>query len=311
MASTPPIPVSSKRCAVPQVDCSSGVELRRLLWGRTRPLVIRGFEGAMPGLRGWTPERLRARCGDVPVVYNREPKEAASLTAGAQQRMRVRARLAEYLEVLEDPPASERLNLLLSDLATRVPELAADLGPLWACLPLPQALQPRLARGPMVWIGPGDAASPIHADPEHNLFAQLHGCKDWLLYPPAAGRDLYAPWPEHGDAYLHWSPIDPARPVSGSFPRFAELPAEHHLLRPGELLYVPAGWWHLVRYEGIAVSANLFWRDLLALWTNSRIIAARLRRMLFRGVGAARLLPRIERAALFGWRSLLKTPRGL
>ena len=42
------------------------------------------------------------------------------------------------------------------------------------------------------------------------------------------------------------------------FPDFDAASMEVHVLEPGDLLYVPRGWWHQVDYLDVAVSVN-FW----------------------------------------------------
>jgi hypothetical protein len=118
----------------------------------------------------------------------------------------------------------------------------------------------------MFWMGPADLSSPLHLDVEHNLFVQIHGRKDWLLLPPEEGPNVYFPWREHPAELLHWSPVDPDAPDLARFPRYAGVRPLRVTLHPGEILFVPSGWWHVVRYREPAISVNHFW---LAPWASS------------------------------------------
>ncbi|KAJ1454676.1 hypothetical protein M885DRAFT_521642 [Pelagophyceae sp. CCMP2097] len=79
------------------------------------------------------------------------------------------------------------------------------------------------------WVGAAATFTPAHADPRDNLFAQVSGVKRWRLWPPSAAA--------------------PEAP-----------PAVRVDIRPGQLLYVPRGWWHDVQALEPAISIS-FWFD--------------------------------------------------
>jgi len=43
------------------------------------------------------------------------------------------------------------------------------------------------------------------------------------------------------------------------FPGLADAPFRDCLLRPGQMLYVPPGWWHYVRALTISFSVSFWW----------------------------------------------------
>ena len=57
-----------------------------------------------------------------------------------------------------------------------------------------------------------------------------------------------------------------AWPREARFPRYAAARPLRVTLHPGEILFVPSGWWHVVRYREPAISVNHFW---LAPWARS------------------------------------------
>jgi lysine-specific demethylase 8 len=288
---------ATDRCEPIEIcECGSPSAVRQLLAGRRKPVVIRGMIDRWPALQRWTPDYLVDRCSDLEVDYVAEPRlPAMSRRAAFEGRSRVHGTFKQFVEALVDEDGP-RVYVLLSNLLKRAPRLAEDFAPLEGCIPLsvPPFLKRRLVRGPLLWIGPKDMVSPLHLDPEHNLFSQVFGSKEWLVFSPSDQRNLYVPWPEHPDAILNWSPIDVSSPDVDRFPRYARLTPYRHVLEPGEMLYLPAGWWHGVRYRGVAISVNMFWRDASVPWLCRRFFAVRFRRRLLRMIGLAASLPKVE-----------------
>ncbi|NJN86722.1 MAG: cupin-like domain-containing protein [Leptolyngbyaceae cyanobacterium SL_7_1] len=122
-----------------------------------------------------------------------------------------------------------------------------------------------------LWVGPGGHTSCLHYDPMDGILMQLYGCKKILLFPPSQTYNLY-PIPvykqlRHGlKLRAVYSQVYPETPDFQVFPKFASaLP--HGLevvLHPGEILFLPAGWWHEVTAlgDGVVCSVNRFWTVL-------------------------------------------------
>jgi hypothetical protein len=96
-----------------------------------------------------------------------------------------------------------------------------------------------------LWCSGGRSLSPCHYDVVENLFCQLEGRKRVLLLAPAEWARLY-PEPVCSTfdrrATVDLEAVDTAR-----FPRFAEARGVEVILDPGDLLYIPLGWWHHVQ----------------------------------------------------------------
>lgn len=119
-----------------------------------------------------------------------------------------------------------------------------------------------------LWVGPGGHTSCLHYDPMDGLLMQLHGAKKILLFPPTQTYNLY-PTPlyktlRYGLALRPvYSQVYPDRPNLDAFPKFAK--AQSHateiILNPGDILFLPAGWWHEVTSlgDGVVCSVNRFW----------------------------------------------------
>ena len=172
-----------------------------------------------------------------------------------------------------------------SSLLREYPELVEDAGPDIGFASEAFGRAPDAAN---LWIGDARSETSFHRDPYENILCVVEGEKTVTLLPPHEGHRCYArqypvaeykcdtasgawgvaPQEPHG-APVVWSPIDPNRPDADAFPRFfgADWPPPLKVtIRSGELLYLPAMWWHYVQQKGgeeggPCVSVN-FWYDM-------------------------------------------------
>ncbi|MEB3356093.1 MAG: cupin-like domain-containing protein [Synechococcales bacterium] len=122
-----------------------------------------------------------------------------------------------------------------------------------------------------LWLGAGGHTSCLHYDPMDGLLMQLNGAKKVLLFPPHQTYNLY-PIPVYKQLRYGlklrsvYSQVYPQRPDLQTFPRFAgAMPhASEVILQQGEILFLPAGWWHEVTSlgDGVVCSINRFWNVL-------------------------------------------------
>ncbi|TBW54792.1 hypothetical protein EZI54_13060 [Marinobacter halodurans] len=108
-----------------------------------------------------------------------------------------------------------------------------------------------------IWIGAPHINSTLHQDGHivdrtgkdpkkyHNLNFQIAGRKHFILAHPNQTKHLY---PMHRDMYNDGAPtsqVDPFGPLDfGTFPEVKKAELFEGVLEPGEMLYVPRGWWH-------------------------------------------------------------------
>ena len=112
---------------------------------------------------------------------------------------------------------------------------------------------------PRFWLGPGGTVTPLHCDYDDNLFAQVWGSKRIWLAPPHHAAFLY---PREANALLFGSPFDPDAPDFERYPLARQAALVDVLVEAGDMLYVPAGWYHQVRSLGFSLSANRWSRAM-------------------------------------------------
>lgn len=126
-----------------------------------------------------------------------------------------------------------------------------------------------------LWFGGAGCKSPLHYDLPENFLIQTYGRKRVILYPPAAGQYLY---PALDDALPHFSRVNVFGTEFSEFPLFtkAQSARREFVIGPGDMLYIPMGWWHAVESLDTAVSVNMWWVSkarMLFRWLLPRLMS--------------------------------------
>ena len=109
-----------------------------------------------------------------------------------------------------------------------------------------------------VWLGGPGTSSTLHWDPWNNFLAQFYGRKFVVLYPPEESKNLY-PF----DGYVQTSRLDPLSIDYDTYPKYQSVKTLMiGELNPGDLLYFPFAWWHLIRNEEVTIGLNCFFGRL-------------------------------------------------
>jgi ribosomal protein L16 Arg81 hydroxylase len=113
-----------------------------------------------------------------------------------------------------------------------------------------------------LWLGPSGHTEPLHFDLAHGTLMQLHGAKRIVLFSPSQTANLY-PFTFSAALPSHFSQVDTERPDLTAFPRYADALARRVEveLTVGEVLFIPATWWHEVSTLGTdyVCSVNRWW----------------------------------------------------
>jgi histone arginine demethylase JMJD6 len=182
----------------------------------------------------------------------------------AEKKLRLRGRdwkLGELIDVLERSTESEPGPYPCKfEIARDFPELLRDVGPRFDySLPDRQAnpLVPhRLFSGvnnlEIFFGGPGGRFPYLHYDlmHEHAWITQLYGDKEFTVYAPDQEAFLYVNPDEPWQSLIenHQDP-DYAR-----YPLLRQARAQKVVVRAGETLFLPCGWWHTARSLNVTIS---------------------------------------------------------
>lgn len=175
-----------------------------------------------------------------------------------------------YIATHPTYPTCERLYLAQASLSSLPKALRADL-------PTPKFVA-RAGKGDIydtnIWMGLPPTYTPLHRDPNPNLFVQLAGAKIIRILEPEAGDRIFARVQNilgrsdsaafRGDSMMKGQERELLdAEVWGSASRDEGREVGYEVsVEAGDGLFIPKGWWHSVKGvgKGITVSVNWWFR---------------------------------------------------
>ncbi len=231
-------------CELRELDCERFAED---FYFANRPFIFRGGAADWRAIGTWSPAWFRERYGSVEIDY--------SAVEGAKRYARqgpdlARTTLREFVDRIETTVASNEYYLTASSRTMTVggplAGLSADIAP----LPFAPEMSRKWTRSLNLWLGPRGTLTQLHHDLLNVLFVQVWGTKEFIL-GPSFGLPLMR------NRFAVYSEIDPLVPSPDSESGSADLAWLRFTVEPGDVVFIPAGWWHWVYASTASISVGL------------------------------------------------------
>nr|WP_315253512.1 cupin-like domain-containing protein [uncultured Duganella sp.] len=227
---------------VPRRARLSGDDFLHQHYRRNQPVIITGMLEDCAACSKWTFDYLAAQLGDrdVEVQFGRDADADYELNSVSHRR---RMPFAEYVELVRNAGVTNDFYMTANNDAHNkqaLCELMEDLPPLSDYL---------AERGGFFWFGPAGTITPFHHDLTNNFMIQIAGRKRVRLIAPCDTPKVYNQ--RHCFSSVDGRNIDLQR-----FPMMADVPVIDCVLEPGEILFLPVGWWHFVEALDVTITIS-------------------------------------------------------
>jgi len=208
------------------------------------PVVMTGAIDDWPAFTRWTSPELKRRFGGRAVSVQANRGSDANYELNSAQ-LRREMTFGEYVDLVESSGETNDFYITANNSGTNnqaLKELWEDI------VPLPEYLRDDPANRGFFWFGPKGTVTPLHHDLTNNFMAQVRGRKRVRLVAPYELPHLY----NNRHCYTQ---VDLDRIDYNRFPLFRNVSIIDVEIGPGDLLFLPVGWWHHVR--GLEISITM------------------------------------------------------
>ncbi|MGH7946101.1 MAG: cupin-like domain-containing protein [Opitutaceae bacterium] len=242
--------LNPKNSAVERRRGLSGAEFLEQYYAANRPVILCGLMTRWKACSKWTPDYLKAACG-AEVVEIMAAREDNPLYEIEDAPHRKSIRFSDFVDIVMNAGETNDYYLTARNNFFARPgarQLLGDIEPFTEYLKADDG-----GNGAYLWFGPKGTITPLHHDLMNIFMAQVRGRKQVKLVSPNELDLIY----NHRAVY---SLVDCGNPDLGRFPKFLDATVIDVELAPGEVLFLPVGWWHYVKAldTSITVSFNNF-----------------------------------------------------
>lgn len=210
---------------------------------KQKPVVIEQLTQDWPAYEKWKLNYIKDLAGDKTVpLYDDRPVSHKDGFNEAHAEMK----MSEYIDLLQSKPTNYRI--FLYNLMKEVPSLQKDFK--WPDLGL------RLIKQlPMLFFGGENSKVFIHYDIDYSniLHFHFHGKKRCILFAPNQTPYLY----KVPHSLISREDIDFDNPDLEKWPALQHAEGLVANLEHGEMLYMPEGYWHYMKYVTPGFSMSL------------------------------------------------------
>jgi hypothetical protein len=243
----------SEPATVPRLHRPDVGDFRRRFENARQPVVITGVMDDWKAMQHWSPAYFAQHLGDthIPVITCDEdlPDDGP---IRPDQLMRIRTVPVKMSDYVQQMAQGRVLRGYVSGmpLEPHLPMLIDDIGS-------PAYREIGTTSSPRIWLGT-HVIGPLHYDPSSNLHGIVYGAKRFTLFHPSQLPLLYpcsmlSTIPQMSQASL-------SQPDYARFPKLKKASAIIVDLTPGDMLFLPAGWWHQVNTPGPTISVDFPWQ---------------------------------------------------
>jgi hypothetical protein len=221
-----------------------GDEFLQQYYRANRPVIITGMLEHFPARSKWNLDYFADRFADrvVEVQFGRNADPQYEMNSIAHKRA---LRFGDYVDMVRTGGSSNDFYMT----ANNDSKNREALKELWDDVAtLPEYLTDDLAQRGFLWFGPAGTITPLHHDLTNNFMAQIVGRKRVRLVAPCE-------LPRIANVRHCFTDIDAKAVDLQRFPAMAGVTIHDCVLEPGEILFLPVGWWHHV--EALEISVTL------------------------------------------------------
>jgi Cupin-like domain len=218
----------------------------RWYYSINRPVVLVDQMRSWAALGRWTPDYLKARCGDavVEVMMGRNADAEYEINC---ERHKTQMRLDQYVALVQSAGRTNDFYMVANNRSIEAGKMRHLLDDIQL---FDGILDPENAAASVfLWFGPAGTVTPLHHDAMNILLAQVLGRKKVTLIPSFETHLVY----NHVGVY---SEVDCEAPDYNRHPLFQYVSPLEIIVEPGEVLFIPVGWWHHVRSLDVSISVS-------------------------------------------------------
>jgi hypothetical protein len=227
----------------------SGEEFLEKYYAANKPVVLCDLMDLWEAPHKWTPQYLKKVCGneEVEIMAARETNPEYEIDDAPHRK---KVKFSTYVDMVtsgketNDYYMTARNNFFGRE---GVRPLLKDIEV------FTEYLKETNGEGVFLWFGPKGTITPLHHDMMNIFMAQVQGRKHVKLVPASEIELIY-------NHFAVYSQVDPAKPDLSKFPKYQYANVIDLELAPGEVLFLPVGWWHWVKAldTSITVAFNNF-----------------------------------------------------
>lgn len=224
--------------AVPRVRGIDRGTFEREFYARNRPVVLQGELDDWGAPKRWSFLYLKEKFGHVPLEVQ-QGREGDRHFDIHHDRLTTHTTLGAFIDRCEALGTSNDLYVTARNAVANGPHLAplfeGDIGQIGGDLLDKTSPYWR----PFFWLGPAGTRTPLHHDLNNILFSQILGRKRVRMLSPLASPLVY-------NFFGMYSEVDPDAFDPEKHPLFQRARLFDVTLEPGDVLFIPVGWWHHV-----------------------------------------------------------------
>jgi len=224
----------------------SEAEFLERYYSANKPVILTGLLANSQARKSWDPGYLAQVCGDatVQIMFGRQSDPNYEMNCESHKQ---EIRMAEYVAMVQSGGASNDYYLVANNGFFDRPEvqrLSAEV-PL-----LPEYLDDSDRRRKVfLWFGPSGTITPLHHDVMNVMVAQIYGRKRFTLIAPEQTPYLYNNTGVYGE-------VDCGKPDFARHPLYRHVRPVNFVLTPGDVLFLPVGWWHYVKALDVSIMVS-------------------------------------------------------
>lgn len=208
-----------------------------------KPVVLEQAIADWPAFTKWNLDYMKEVAGDITVpLYDNRPVQHKDGFNEPHAKMK----MAEYVDLLKKEPTKYRI--FLWNILKEVPALQQDYR-------FPDFGLKLLKGLPMLFFGGSDSYTFMHYDIDLANIFHFHfdGEKEVVLFPQSETKNLY----KVPHSLITHESIDFSNPDYEKWPALRKANGFKTTLKHGEVLYMPEGFWHYMKYKTPGFSMSL------------------------------------------------------